>query len=251
MSRAGRTRFARRRTDRTIIGPSHRETAMRPAPAPRPVRPPRTALCALAAALALAASGALAEAPRPADARYKLVLPDPGAYKLAAARDAGKVRDRAAYRLRPPWGPVDPYANPRLAGKPYHVQVNAAARAHELDPALVHAVIAAESNYDPKAISHRGAIGLMQVMPGTGRRYGQPDKALFAPEKNIGVGVRYLAELLALFEGDLELALAGYNAGENAVLRHGRKVPPFAETRAYVPRVLRHYERLAPRRVEG
>lgn len=183
--------------------------------------------------------------------RYKLVLKQPSAYKLNAARDAGAMRDRAAYRLRPPWGPVDPYANPRLAGKPYHAQVIETARKHALDPALVYAVIAAESNYDPKAVSAKGAIGLMQVMPDTGRRYGRRHAELHAPDANIGVGVRYLAELLALFEGDLELALAGYNAGEHAVIRHGRKVPPFAETRAYVPRVLRHYERLAPRHEAG
>lgn len=191
------------------------------------------------------------------DPRYKLVLTAPGDYTLSAAGNAsnadgaGRVLDRAAYRLRPPWGPVDPYANPRLAGKPFHAQVIKAARRHALDPALVYAVIAAESNYDPRAISHRGAIGLMQVMPATGERYGHGVNELYATDKNIGVGVRYLADLLALFDGDLALALAGYNAGERAVLRHGRQVPPFAETRAYVPRVLRLYERLMPRRVKG
>jgi soluble lytic murein transglycosylase-like protein len=105
-------------------------------------------------------------------------------------------------------------------------------------------VIAAESNYNPNARSNKGAVGLMQVMPDTGRRYGVKEKELKHPEKNIRAGVQYLADLIDLFDGDLKLALAGYNAGENAVLRHGRKVPPFAETQAYVPRVLRFYDTL-------
>jgi soluble lytic murein transglycosylase-like protein len=70
------------------------------------------------------------------------------------------------------------------------------------------------------------------------------EKELRHPEKNIRAGVQYLAELIDLFDGDLKLALAGYNAGENAVLRHGRRIPPFAETQAYVPRVLRFYDSL-------
>ena len=84
----------------------------------------------------------------------------------------------------------------------------------------------------------------MQVMPDTGRRYGVQEKELRQPRQNIRTGTRYLADLIRLFDGDLRLALAGYNAGENIILRSGRQIPPYAETQAYVPRVLRFYDQL-------
>jgi Transglycosylase SLT domain len=184
----------------------------------------------------------------PDDPRYKLFFREPAEYKLKNAAQVRAVRNPGDYRLRAAWGRADPkselFENPRLADRPYQEQVVEAAKEHKLDPALVHAVIAAESNYNPNARSHKGAVGLMQVMPDTGRRYGVKEKELKHPEKNIRAGVQYLADLIDLFDGDLKLALAGYNAGENAVLRHGRKVPPFAETQAYVPRVLRFYDTL-------
>jgi soluble lytic murein transglycosylase-like protein len=116
-----------------------------------------------------------------------------------------------------------------------------AARDFQLDEALLHALISTESGYEPKAVSPKGAIGLMQVMPATGRRYGATD--LKDPAVNIRAGARYLRDLLAMFDQDMTLALAAYNAGENAVLRHGRTVPPYRETVQYVPRVLGLYER--------
>jgi len=184
----------------------------------------------------------------PDDPRYKLFLREPAEYKLKDAAQVRGVRNPGDYRLRAAWGRADPkselFANPLLADKPYQDRVVEAAKAHKLDPALVHAVIAAESNYNPNALSNKGAVGLMQVMPDTGRRYGVKEKELKQPEQNIRAGVQYLADLIELFDGDLKLALAGYNAGENAVIRHGRKVPPFAETQAYVPRVLRFYDTL-------
>ena len=115
-------------------------------------------------------------------------------------------------------------------------------RASGVDPALVHAVITVESNYRASAVSPKGAIGLMQVMPPTGRRYGIVN--LTDPESNLAAGTAYLRDLLRLFGDDLNLALAAYNAGENAVLRFGRKIPPYPETQAYVPRVLAHYRAL-------
>jgi soluble lytic murein transglycosylase-like protein len=123
--------------------------------------------------------------------------------------------------------------------------VKAAADRFRLDPALIHAVIEAESRYDPKAVSGKGAIGLMQVMPETGRRYGVKARELRAPARNIATGAQYLADLLRLFEGDVELALAGYNAGEHAVARYGEAIPPYAETQAYVPRVLGFWKALS------
>jgi soluble lytic murein transglycosylase-like protein len=105
-----------------------------------------------------------------------------------------------------------------------------------LSPELIHAVVRAESAYDPDAVSRKGAVGLMQLMPATAERYGVRDRR--DPEQNLRGGSAYLRDLLDLFEGDLKLALAGYNAGENAVIRHGRRIPPYEETQTYVTRVL-------------
>jgi soluble lytic murein transglycosylase-like protein len=103
----------------------------------------------------------------------------------------------------------------------------------------LHAVIRAESAYDPFAVSHKGAVGLMQLMPDTARRYGVSN--LTDPVANLQGGSRYLRDLLRLFKQNLRLALAAYNAGENAVIRHGHKIPPYQETRLYVEKALRYY----------
>ena len=116
-----------------------------------------------------------------------------------------------------------------------------AARRFSLDPRLVHAVVRAESAYDPDALSHKGAVGLMQLMPGTAQRYGVADSR--DPAQNLDGGVRYLRDLLQQFR-TVNLALAAYNAGENAVISHGNTVPPFPETRTYVQRVLQYYREL-------
>ncbi len=134
-----------------------------------------------------------------------------------------------------------------MHARPFHAEIAVAARAHGIEPALLHAVISAESAYRPRAVSHKGAQGLMQLMPATAARYGVGAEALAEPATNIATGTRYLADLLRMFAGDLRLALAAYNAGEHAVLRYGRRVPPFAETQAYVPRVLKVYEALRAR----
>lgn len=118
--------------------------------------------------------------------------------------------------------------------------IAAAAEEAGLDPDLVHAVIRAESAYRADAVSHKGAVGLMQLMPATAERFGVTDRQ--DPAQNLRGGTQYLRELLALFDNDLILALAAYNAGENAVLKYGREVPPYPETRTYVRRVLRFFE---------
>jgi soluble lytic murein transglycosylase-like protein len=110
-----------------------------------------------------------------------------------------------------------------------------------LSPQLLHAVIAVESGFDTRAVSHKGAMGLMQLMPQTAQRFGVRDP--FDPLQNVAAGAAYLKSLLERFEGDVELALAAYNAGEAAVIKAGYRIPPYAETRAYVPRVLAHLPR--------
>ena len=123
----------------------------------------------------------------------------------------------------------------------YAVHINDAAKRYNIDPALVHAVISAESSYNPGARSPKGAIGLMQLMPDTARRYSVSN--IWDPVQNIHGGVRYLADLLRMFNNDHRLAVAAYNAGEKAVMKYGNRIPPYAETVAYVPRVMSYYTR--------
>lgn len=121
----------------------------------------------------------------------------------------------------------------------YDLAIRKSAERYSVDYALVKAVIKAESNFDPLAISRAGAKGLMQLMPGTANALGVNDS--FHPEENIHGGVRYLRYLLDLFKGDLRLALAAYNAGENVVLRYNG-IPPYQETQTYIQRVLRYFK---------
>jgi hypothetical protein len=116
----------------------------------------------------------------------------------------------------------------------YEATVSEVAAQHSLPPALIHSVIQVESNYNPYAVSPKGALGLMQLIPETARRFGVSD--VFDPEENIRGGARYLRYLLDLYGGNYTLALAAYNAGEGAVARYG-SVPPFPETRNYVHEV--------------
>ncbi|WP_353619135.1 lytic transglycosylase domain-containing protein [Paracidovorax cattleyae] len=126
--------------------------------------------------------------------------------------------------------------------------LRASANRHGLDYELLQAVIATESGFDPQAVSPRGAVGLMQVMPATAERFGVSREAkrsveqkLTDPGTNIAAGARYLRHLIDLFEGRLDLALAAYNAGEGAVIRHGYRIPPYRETQDYVRKVLDLY----------
>jgi len=122
--------------------------------------------------------------------------------------------------------------------------VKKAAREQNLDQALLQAVIAAESGYDPNAVSSKGAVGLMQLMPETAQRYGVSN--IYDPAQNVHAGARYLRDLIRKFNDDLSLALAAYNAGEDAVIRYGNRIPPYRETREYVPRVMDLYRRYRP-----
>lgn len=123
------------------------------------------------------------------------------------------------------------------------------AQRHGIDPLLLHALAHIESRHQSQAISAAGARGLMQVMPATGRGLGvaEAERALLSPETNLEASAKYLKQLQARFGNDLRLVLAAYNAGEGAVERHGRRVPPFAETQAYVRNVMAVYIELRRR----
>jgi soluble lytic murein transglycosylase-like protein len=159
----------------------------------------------------------------PDDARYKLIVRTP---QEPAAASGGS---RAAVWLA---RSVD-----------YDAAIERAAFATEVHPALLRAVIVVESGFNPRAVSRRGAVGLMQLLPSTARRYGAFNA--FDPEQNIHAGARYLATLITRYgENRLDLVLAAYNAGEAAVERYGQHIPPYSETRAYVPNVLKMYHAL-------
>jgi soluble lytic murein transglycosylase-like protein len=171
-----------------------------------------------------AADGTVSLSNVPADARYEVLI-------------ASQQADVAAAPAAKPTKP-----RPGLAGNTrYDRMIEDVSRTYGLESALLHAVIAVESSYNPKAVSNKGAAGLMQLMPGTAKRYGVADA--FDPAQNLGGGARYLRDLLEMFDSDVSLALAAFNAGENAVKKHGNNIPPYRETLRYVPRVLDYYQR--------
>ena len=160
----------------------------------------------------------------PHDSRYRVYLkekkkPDPVAETLASEIRHYDAKERARYAKH----------------------ILDAARINKLEPALIHAVISAESGYNPFARSRKGAAGLMQLMPATAKRYGVTNR--LDPAQNIRGGSRYLRDLVRMFNNDLHLAVAAYNAGENAVVKHGNRIPPYSETMTYVPRVMSYYRK--------
>ena len=165
----------------------------------------------------------------PQDKRYTLFMRTP---KTVAPAQA-KARTAAAEPKAS--GPL------RARRQAYSAQVASLASALQVDAALLHAVITAESGYNPRARSDKGAMGLMQLMPDTAKRYCVKDP--YDPAQNLRAGSQYLRDLLKRYDNDPKLALAAYNAGEGAVDRHGRQIPPYRETRLYVPLVMGLYER--------
>jgi soluble lytic murein transglycosylase-like protein len=206
--------------------------------------PIKTVIAALAAVMLAAPETGFAGAP-------------PGSeYRLQIATEDYRLRTDPAYQLsaefrRPSPLKAAPASRPApraallaaIASKPYAREIELAAEAASIDLALVHAVIQVESGYRHNAVSPKGALGLMQVMPGTAARYG-----VHAPRptamKNLDVGTRYLRDLMALFGDRLDLVLAAYNAGEHAVIRYAWKIPPYPETQGYVRAVMARYAEL-------
>jgi len=133
-----------------------------------------------------------------------------------------------------------PLPTPVTATAPFHEIVKAAATHYSVDADLISSVIAAESNFDPKAISKKNARGLMQLLPETAARFGVQN--IFDPRENIDAGTHYLRDLLQRYNNNMSLALAAYNAGPQRVQQFGR-VPPYAETASYIRRVKRAYEK--------
>ena len=158
--------------------------------------------------------------------------------KVAGALRELVAQSRAAARTASAAGPTVARRSPTA----FDGVIDAAAQKHELDPALLSAVIERESNYDPHAVSKAGAMGLMQLMPDTARGLGVRDP--FDPAQNIEGGATYLRGLIDRYHGRLDVALAAYNAGPGAVDHYGG-VPPYAETRAYVQGILGAYRRSA------
>lgn len=192
--------------------------------------------------VAFDAQGSVHFADRPLDASYRLLLRDIQSDQPVVARASVH-----------PWPRV-----PAEPGSEIRSILEDAAGRYGLEYELLHAVAQAESGFDAHAVSPKGAIGLMQLMPETARRYGVPgwDAAslranLRRTHLNVAAGSQYLRDLLALFGGRLELALAAYNAGEGAVRRAGNRVPDYPETRSYVQRVMRTLERLRTESADG
>jgi soluble lytic murein transglycosylase-like protein len=183
------------------------------------------------------------------DDHYTLFLKtDPEAAPSAEpplAADQSLMKSRLFQRL---------VSHPNIAK--YEPMIRAASLRHGLDPHLVKAMIAVESGFEPSAVSDKGAVGLMQILPATGERYGvradrgkTVDAKLADPMLNLEIGTRYLADLRRQFANRPELALAAYNAGENAVIRYRNAIPPFPETVAYVKLVDQFHTYYDPSRI--
>lgn len=159
-------------------------------------------------------------------------------YKLSWKRESRTLVDDNRKRLAKANSKSKPSKSLKARRARFDRLIEANARRYGLSSELLHAVIRTESAYKHSAVSSAGAEGLMQLMPGTAARYGVKDS--FDPVQNVRGGAAYLRDLLDMFDQDLRLALAGYNAGENAVIKYGRRIPPYSETQNYVRTVLKH-----------
>ena len=138
------------------------------------------------------------------------------------------------------WSEVKYFSSYKQNRKRFKPLIADAAIRHGISAELIHAVIQTESYYNPQIKSHAGAVGLMQLMPATAKRFGVSNRK--NPEQNIEGGVKYLKVLMRMFDNDLTLVLAAYNAGEGSVRKYGNKIPPYPETQNYVKKVLKIYK---------
>ena len=191
-------------------------------------------------------------APQQIDERYALYYRGPVAVAASNAAPTEPVTPRT-----PELKDLRPKLAEFFESSPRYRQIQPlireAARIHRVDYELLQALIAAESAFDPEAVSSKGAIGLMQIMPDTARRFGvdsdrwsSVEAKLMNPRMNLQLGSRYLRMLIDMFPGRLELALASYNAGEGAVQKAGNAIPNFKETQNYVVMVMQIYTALKP-----
>jgi len=158
--------------------------------------------------------------------------------RVATKPDGSKVIYNVGPSAKGKLGNLSYLAKQRNRASKYDQFIEHYARRYRVDPILIRAVIQVESNFDPNCMSNKGARGLMQLMPGTAKRYGVAQ--ILDPEQNIQGGVHYLADLLEMFYDDLPRALAAYNAGEGAVTKY-KGIPPYEETSTYVTRALTVY----------
>ena len=165
--------------------------------------------------------GAVSLSNVPTDHRYSILIPEKK-QQAELAPDAAKSASIMASKIQ------------------YDGLVDEVAKTYGLESALLHAVITVESQYSPKAVSKKGAMGLMQLMPVVARHYGVADP--LDPTQNLHGGAKHLRHLLRKFKNNRSLALAAYNAGEGRVARYGNQIPPYRETTDYVPRVLGFYK---------
>jgi soluble lytic murein transglycosylase-like protein len=164
---------------------------------------------------------------------------EPAAAKASAAEVAPALSPKPARSETVEMAGGDSLAGFSTGDAKIDALIVGAGRRHDVDPLLLYAVMHRESSFKRMAISHKGASGLMQLMPATARRFGV--RNIFDPAENIEAGTRYLRWLLNTFDGDVRLALAGYNAGEGAVMKYGWRVPPYRETQEYVRRISERY----------
>jgi hypothetical protein len=185
------------------------------------------------------------------DPRYKLFARGDGAFDSGSLGRGGLPLADGGHSSNP----LLRYLSTHPDRKRYQEMVERAAAEYQLEPALLNAIMAAESGFNPKAVSSKGAIGLMQLMPATAERYGlQADKKrsinqkLTDPSVNIRLAAHYLSDLEKMFPQHPELVVASYNAGEGAVQKYRNQIPPFPETRNYVQLVSQFYQLYAPGR---
>jgi len=186
--------------------------------------------------------------------KWVVSVQDPLVKKTGDSRSVGSVEDSFALRTAPGRRLVMGTAtnlNGFTTGSPIvDSYIVDSSRRYGIDPLLIYSQMHQESTFKPSATSYKGASGLMQLMPGTARRFGVAK--IYDPKQNIEGGVKYMRWLLDTFNGDVTLALAGYNAGEGAVMKYGWQIPPYRETQEYVRRISARYNMISdPRYVNS